>query len=49
MPQWDKEEFSALEGVLLWKGGALFTKQLPELTQEVNPWEWYTSFKFGVQ
>ena len=40
-----EEEFDALEGVLIRREGALFVKQLPELAQ-VNPWEWYTSFKF---
>ena len=37
-----EEEFFALEGALLRRGGAL---QLSELAQ-VNPWERYISFKF---
>ena len=49
VPRWHKEEFSVMEGALLWRDGMSFWIQLPELAQ-VNPWEWYISFKFsGMQ
>ena len=37
VPRRYEEEFAALEGASLWRGGALFVKQLPELAQAVNP------------
>ena len=43
VPRWYEEEFTTLEGALLWRGGAV---QLPELVK-VNPWGWYISFKLG--